>query len=198
MLEKTVILLLAYLIGSIPFGLVFSRLVSGQDIRTLGSGNIGATNVFRSVGKIWGVLTLLADLAKGAVPVVMVRIVLPGQEDFWWWVGLAAVLGHCFSLFLGCRGGKGVATALGGFLILSPKALLVGIIVFGVAAFLTRTASVGSLSAMAGILVAIPLCHGLFTTAFLVSGLIAATVVLRHQANISRLIRGEELKIRPS
>src|SRR6202140_3267399 len=116
--------IVAYLLGSIPFGLLLTKLFGGGDVRQAGSGNIGATNVARVVGPLPGILTLLLDSAKGAVAVWLAA--RSSNDSAMWMViaALAALIGHCFPVWLKFRGGKGVATAAGGFLVLSPAALL--------------------------------------------------------------------------
>ena len=180
----------AYLAGSIPFGALLARL-KGIDLRQVGSGNIGATNVARAMGKGWAVAVLAADACKGFVPVWLGRhfglsatvIALAGA---------AAIIGHMFTLFLRGRGGKGVATSLGVALALSPSAALVGFVAYAVVFAATRLSSLGSLL-------------GVWTFALLfvlreqperplialaIGG--AVLVTLRHRENIARLVRGEE------
>src|SRR4029077_7101656 len=120
----------AYLLGSIPFGLLFTRLFGGGDVRKSGSGNIGATNVARVVGPLPALLTLLFDAAKGAVPVWLAARLTSESATWMMIAAVAALLGHCFPVWLKFRGGKGVATAAGAFLVLCPPAFLGSIILF--------------------------------------------------------------------
>jgi acyl phosphate:glycerol-3-phosphate acyltransferase len=156
-------ILLAYLLGSIPSAWLAGTWVKGIDIRRHGSGNMGATNVFRVLGPGPGVAVLLADVAKGAAAVLLLPQLAPQGPLVWWqdsgalaasawWpclLGLAAVLGHSYTIFLGFKGGKGVATSLGVFLALAPFATLVALAVFGVIFWATRMVSAGSLAAAA-------------------------------------------------
>jgi glycerol-3-phosphate acyltransferase PlsY len=186
------LVLAAIVIGSIPFGLLLAR-SRGIDLRTIGSGNIGASNVARALGRRWGVVVLLLDAAKGLAPVIAARLL---GLSAWWQavVGLAAVCGHNFSIFLRGRGGKGVATSLGVALGLAPAAAGAAFAVYAALFAALRICSVGS---MAGA-VAFPL----FMLAFgedappqLAFGVAAAVlIIVRHRANIRRLLRGEELK----
>ena len=188
------LVLAAYLAGSVPFGLLVGR-ARGIDVRRHGSGNIGATNVARALGKGWGLLVLLLDLAKGWAPVFAAsRLLGHGEPHRPWWIAatlLAAVLGHVFPVFLRFRGGKGVATALGVILAVSPWAALVGIGSYLALYLLTRISSVGSLGGTAAAvgaawLLAVPPPVG----AALV--LVALVILWRHRENLGRLRRGEE------
>ncbi|SNB55344.1 acyl-phosphate glycerol-3-phosphate acyltransferase [Arboricoccus pini] len=181
----------AYLIGSIPFGFLITRLAGAGDIRTIGSGNIGATNVLRTGRKSLALLTLLADLLKGAVP-VWVAFGLLGPE-----AGLAAgaatVLGHCFPVWLSFKGGKGVATAAGVILALTPLVLVPILAVFIIVVWLTRYVSLGSMLAAAlAPIVALLLGHE--GPALLFLGL-ALLIVAKHGPNLGRLIGGTESKV---
>jgi glycerol-3-phosphate acyltransferase PlsY len=183
----------AYLIGSIPTGLILGK-ACGVDVRSEGSGNIGATNLYRTVGWKIGVLTLIGDCLKGFIPVMVVKYsMLP--SDYAVWVGLAAFCGHVFSVFLKFKGGKGVATALGVFLALTPLALAVAVGIFVVLMFVWRYVSLGSIGAAAVIPVAVALLGGgrLLT---LVTLVIALIVILRHHENIRRLLAGTESKFK--
>jgi len=187
------LLLVAYLVGSIPFGLLLARTM-GVDVRRAGSGNIGATNVARLAGRKLGVLTLLADMAKGAIPMLLAGVILGGGDGSRSWVilcGLSAFLGHLFPLYLGFRGGKGVATALGVFLVMQPLAALFCLAVFIVTVKISGYVSLGSLSAAALMPFFVWLLRGEpFTLA--VATVMALLIWLRHRDNIVRLRRGEE------
>jgi len=187
------ILLLAvgYGLGSIPTGILIARWQAGVDIRQHGSGNIGMTNVLRAVGKGAAVLTLVGDLAKGLVPVLLARTWLASP----WAIGLVAlatILGHLYPLFAGFRGGKGVATSLGAFMPLLPGPLLIACIVFAVCVAFRRQISLGSLAAAA----ALPLAALLWgsSLAYVLYSLITAALIwYRHRENIQRLLAGTEL-----
>src|SRR5882672_5353780 len=135
----------AYLLGSIPFGLSMGKLFGAADIRKAGSGNIGATNVARVAGPFAGILTLLLDAAKGAFAVILAAR-LSDQSSTWTMIaGLCALLGHCFPIWLGFHGGKGVATAAGVFLVLSPPAFLGAVVLFFLVVLYWRFVSLGSI-----------------------------------------------------
>lgn len=178
-----------YLIGSIPFGLLLSKFFGYGDIRKIGSGNIGATNVLRTGNKKLAALTLLLDGLKGFCAVFL----LSAPDFLQVSVGLCAIIGHCFPVWLKFKGGKGVATALGVLLAAVPYAGLAACSVWLAAAFLFK---ISSLAALLAFLVA-PLVTLIFygvTPAF-VCALITLLIFMRHRANISRLIKGEEPKI---
>ncbi|MGR0480914.1 MAG: glycerol-3-phosphate 1-O-acyltransferase PlsY [Candidatus Electronema sp. V4] len=184
----------AYLIGSIPFGLLLSRR-SGIDIRQHGSGNIGATNVSRLVGKKIGLLTLLLDAAKGFLPMLAAGLLLggddPSRDLITAFCGAAAVTGHMFPVFLRFKGGKGVATALGIFLYLAPKALLVSVAIFSAVTAPTGFVSLGSLLGAVAMLPSLyffdePLWK-LWLAAF-----VSLMIWIKHQQNIRRLLNGTE------
>ncbi|MCK6418128.1 MAG: glycerol-3-phosphate 1-O-acyltransferase PlsY [Alphaproteobacteria bacterium] len=189
-----IFLAIAYLVGSIPFGLVITRLAGHGDIRAIGSGNIGATNVLRTGDKRLALATLALDSVKGASVIAAYVIVQPGATAFaLLLVGLAALIGHCFPVWLKFKGGKGVATGLGVLLMAAPLAGLgVGLIWIVVVA-VTRLSSLAAMSAAAlcPLLVAyfygIDAAYGALAIAFL--------VLARHQANITRLLAGQEPKI---
>lgn len=185
----------AYFLGSIPWGVVFARLFSGQDIRHQGSGNIGATNVGRSIGLLPGLLTLSLDVAKGALPVflavVFSRNVTGGGDLFAGLVALAALMGHLYPCFLGFKGGKGVATAAGCFSVLAPMALAVSVVVFLAVAIVSRRVSAGSVGAAAALPPAVWLTgqSGIVTGC---AGIAALFIIFRHRENIRRIVSGAE------
>jgi glycerol-3-phosphate acyltransferase PlsY len=181
---------LGYVLGSIPFGLIFAHLSGAGDIRKIGSGNIGATNVLRT-GKKWAALaTLLCDGAKGAAAVLLARHYLPPDAEIL--AGLGAVLGHINPLWLGFKGGKGVATFLGVTLALCwPAGLLTCAVWLGAAA-LWR---ISSLSALIAVVLA-PLFLSVFTPHYLMLGILLAVIIFyMHRENIRRLVHGEEPRI---
>jgi glycerol-3-phosphate acyltransferase PlsY len=188
----------AYLLGSIPFGLLLGKLFGAADVRKAGSGNIGATNVARVAGPIAGVLTLLLDAAKGALAVFLAAR-LSEQSSTWMMIaGLCALVGHCFPIWLGFRGGKGVATAAGVFLVLSPLSFLGAALLFFLVVLYWRFVSLGSISAAA----AMPLLIYFFWAphhappyAVTFGSLAAALlIVYKHDANIQRMVQGDEPK----
>jgi glycerol-3-phosphate acyltransferase PlsY len=188
----------AYLLGSIPFGLLLGKLFGKSDVRKAGSGNIGATNVARVAGPFAGILTLLLDAAKGALAVILAAR-LSDQSSTWMMIaGLCALVGHCFPIWLGFHGGKGVATAAGVFLVLCPPAFLGAIILFILVVLYWRFVSLGSMSAAA----AMPLLIYFFWAphhappyAVTFGSLAAALlIVYKHDANIQRLVQGDEPK----
>ena len=140
---------IAYLLGSIPFGYILVRLFRREDVRQQGSGNIGATNVARSGGTKLGVVTLLLDIGKAYAAVVIARHLAPGVYDVQVAAAVAAVVGHVFPVWLGFRGGKGVATGLGSFLLIAPKCVLVAAGIFIVVVAIFRYVSLGSIVAVA-------------------------------------------------
>lgn len=183
------VIIVSYLIGSIPTGVIFGSL-AGIDVRSAGSGNIGATNVARVLGKGIGVLTLLADTAKGFLP-VFVALQLGFDHAVAASVAAAAFLGHLYPLYLKFRGGKGVATALGALLVLAPLATLILMVVFGGVVLISRIVSLGSIAAA----VAAPIVLWLLSYAMPLIGMgafLGAMVILRHRANIQRLLAGAE------
>jgi glycerol-3-phosphate acyltransferase PlsY len=203
-------LLAAYLLGSVPFGWLVSG-AGGVDIRSVGSGNIGATNVGRALGVKWGVLVFLLDAAKGflaAGPLVWVVLHLGEVPiDSLLRAGLgplcatAVFAGHVWPVYLGFRGGKGVATGAGAMLALAPWALAAGLGMWGLSLLITRYMSVASMfgaAGVAGICVARRASAGRIRQDWPLWGLtvlLALLVILRHRANIARLVRGEELKL---
>ena len=184
--------LVAFFLGSVPFGVLFARLFGKKDPREVGSGNVGATNVARAAGKVAGALTLLLDAFKGYLPVLLAWSWLK-SPDYVALVGFFAILGHCYSPFLSFRGGKGVATGLGVYLALSPLAVLMAAGVFGLVIWRWRYVSLASISAAWAMVPFIYLVqkNPLLT---LFTALIALLVTWRHRANIQRLVKGEETR----
>ena len=193
-----VIPIAAYLLGSIPFGLLLTRAFGRGDVRKVGSGNIGATNVARAAGLLAGVFTLMLDVAKGAGAVLLAEK-LSNDSASWMTVSaFAALLGHCFPIWLKFRGGKGVATATGIFLVLSPLACLAAVILFVLVVAFLRYVSLGSVSAAA----AIPLLiyflwaprHAPPLTVTLGALAAALLIIYKHRGNLQRLLEGVEPK----
>jgi glycerol-3-phosphate acyltransferase PlsY len=185
--------LFGYLLGSIPCGLVLTRLTGAPDPRKVGSGNIGATNVLRSGGKALGIITLIFDILKGLIPTLAASLILK-NISLVCLVGLLAFLGHLFPIYLKFKGGKGVATAIGVMLILMPKALLTSLICFLIVILIWRMVSLGSLLAS----VLLPLWGGLWgypKPCVILSGIIALFIIIRHKANIKRILSGTESKM---
>ncbi len=184
---------IAYLLGSIPFGYLLVRFIRHEDIRAVGSGNIGATNVLRSGAKGLGVATLLLDLLKAYAAVLVARHLAPANYDLAVGAAVAAVLGHVFPAWLRFRGGKGVASALGVFLALVPMAALVALVVFVIVVVLSRYVSLASITAaavmpVAGIALA-PERSPVVVVGFL---FLSALIIAKHHANIRRLLAGTE------
>jgi len=191
------IALFGYLLGSIPTGLILAKLFSKVDPRKLGSKNIGATNIFRTAGKALGIFTLIGDLLKGAIPVWIA--IHWGESDLWIAAsGLTPFLGHVFPIFLGFKGGKGVATALGVYLVISPIAVLIEFIIFAGIIWKWRFISLGSIACATTIPILIAFFRSDSQFYFVLSVIIAALVLYRHQSNISRLLQGTENKWKPS
>jgi len=183
----------SYLLGAVPFGLIISRM-AGVDVRLEGSRNIGATNVGRVVGKKLGALTLLCDGLKGFLPMLAAARLLPASEQKEIVVclcGALAVIGHMFSIYLGFKGGKGVATSLGVFLFLSPAATGISLAVFIAAVGLTGFVSVGSLLA-AGLIPLWLWLLGESSAVILTAAIVAALIWVKHHENIARLLQGQE------
>jgi glycerol-3-phosphate acyltransferase PlsY len=190
--------LVAYFLGSIPFGLILAKLFGGTDVRKKGSGNIGATNVARVAGPLAGILTLIFDIAKGAAAVLLAERLSNDSATWMMIAAVAALVGHCFPVWLKFKGGKGVATAAGVFLVLSPPAFLGGVILFLLVVIVWRYVSLGSISAAA----AMPLLmyflwapHHAPPLAVTFGALAAALLIIyQHRGNLQRLLEGVEPK----
>jgi glycerol-3-phosphate acyltransferase PlsY len=182
--------LLGFALGSIPFGLILTRAAGLGDVRQIGSGSIGATNVLRTGNKGLAAATVLLDAGKAAVPVLAAQALWPGTEGV---AGVAAVAGHCFTPWLGFRGGKGFASAAGALLALAWPAMLACAGVWAAVLYLSRISSVAS---MTTVVAAPAVAWGLgYPQTILPLLAIAAIVLVQHRANIGRLLRGEEPKI---
>ncbi|HKF22934.1 MAG TPA: glycerol-3-phosphate 1-O-acyltransferase PlsY [Candidatus Angelobacter sp.] len=201
-----IVAIIAYLLGSIPFGYVLVKIFRGEDIRLSGSGNIGATNVARSGAKGLGVVTLLLDALKGVAAVWIAEIMTarfmpchPGFEISCVedlrpaaTAALFAVLGHMFPVWLKFKGGKGVATALGVFVVLFPKAVLVSLAIFILVVALTRYISLGSILATIAFPIAAWFFYQTHYLSLLLVAITAALIIGKHHANIGRLLAGTE------
>lgn len=197
--------LLAYLIGSIPFSLLIARYAGGIDLRQHGSGNVGATNVARTMGAKWGILALLLDASKGMLSVGVIPLVVQLTPDMKMHQAVLgaifAVLGHMFSIWLGLKGGKGVATALGGVVFLSPWVTLCAFVAFLLTILTTRIMSLSSIIAAVVFAVTQLVIGGreLCTdqkwslAGFAIS--VPLLIIVQHRSNISRLLSGEEKKL---
>ncbi len=190
---RYILIIAAYILGSIPFGIICARLFGGVDPRTTGSRNIGATNVRRSAGKTAAACTLILDILKGALPVLTARAFgLPyGVIAI---IGSAAFLGHLYPVFLGFKGGKGVATACGVMFVISPIATAIALCIFIIVVALKKYVSLASIAAA----LSMPLSLYLLRTPGDYIGLglfIAFFIILKHKANIIRLLSGVENKI---
>jgi len=182
----------SYLLGSISFGALVARL-KGVDLRSVGSGNIGATNVLRTMGKVPALITLLGDLLKGSASVALARLLGVG-ELYEGLSGLASVVGHNYPVFLGFRGGKGVATSIGVVLIYMPLAGILTIALWLGTAIITRYSSLGALVAFGCLPLSAYLIGG-SKTKIALSVIITIMLFFRHRENIKRLIDGTESKI---
>ncbi len=182
--------MLGFLAGSVPFGLILTRAAGLGDVRSIGSGSIGATNVLRTGNKGLAAATVLLDAAKGAVPVLIAAEFWPGTEAI---AAVAAVAGHCFTPWLRFKGGKGFATAAGVLLALAWPVMLICAAIWAATLVVSRTSSVSSMVTV----VAAPLVAWLLGYPAIIAALvaIAAIVLIKHRANIGRLMRGEEPRI---
>jgi glycerol-3-phosphate acyltransferase PlsY len=200
---ELVFVLAAYLLGSIPFGYLFVKYVftEGEDVRTVGSGGIGATNVARRAGVKAGLITYILDVAKGIAAVMLMRLV---AHDDYRWIGaaaIAAIVGHILPVFLRFRGGKGVATGVGVYLALAPYSVLTTLVLWVLIVYRTKYVSLGSIIATAAVPIWTLIYYGiLFPSRHLAAMLVVAVVgcaliVARHQQNIRRLIKGTENRI---
>jgi glycerol-3-phosphate acyltransferase PlsY len=185
------VLALAYLAGSLPFSFLVARAFGVKDVRRVGSGNVGATNVLRSAGRAAGLLAFLLDAGKGAAASLAAARLAPSDAALPAWAALAAVVGHMYPVWLRFQGGKGVATGLGAFAPLAPRAALAAVVAFAAVAWVTRYVSLGS---VAGALALVLLAWLLGGPAPVVgSALVAAgLIVLRHRSNLKRILGGTE------
>ena len=187
-----VFLLIAYISGSIPFAFIIYYLRTGEDIRKKGSGNPGGSNVLREAGFFYGILTTILDISKSFIPVLIAKKYF-GISNELFFIWLAVVVGHMFSIFLLFKGGKGVATTVGGILAIDYRIFLIFFATFLLIIFISRIASVSSLTASLSLI----LSHLYFyKTNFILPVLIIVTLIFfKHRANIKRLIKGEERRL---
>jgi glycerol-3-phosphate acyltransferase PlsY len=197
-----------YLLGSLPFSYLVARYVSGEDIRTQGSGNVGATNVARTHGKLPGLLALTLDLAKGWFAIWLARYILAQPSWPWpftgtggpetsraFWLGLAAlvaVVAHVFPVWLGFKGGKGVATAAGVFLGLNPPSMLFAVVIFLVVALATHYVSLGSVASAASMPPVLSYVFHEPKWILIFSAAISLLIIVKHQSNLRRILGGSE------
>jgi glycerol-3-phosphate acyltransferase PlsY len=200
-------ILMNYLIGSIPFAYIIPKKISGKDIRMIGSGNVGATNVYRAIGPIWGVVVFLLDMLKGYVAAYLSTLIITKEqftiklsgfsvnhEIILLSVVLWSVIGHVFPIFLGFRGGKGVSTSCGVFICLIPRAMEVTMVIWIIVTSISRYVSLGSMIGA----IFFPILVYLFGGSKIMMGfslLIALFIILTHIGNIKRIISGQELRI---
>ncbi len=180
-----VLVLLGFGAGAIPFGVIIARRLAGVDIQAHGSGNIGATNVARVLGLVPGLVVLVLDAAKGALPTAL-ALGCTGQLATALATGAAAILGHCFSPFLGFRGGKGVATALGVFAVVTPRLTALAVLVFALVVAVTRVPALGSLTAVATLAAILIVLREPALATFAVGTLVL--LVYTHRANLAKLL----------
>jgi len=198
---KIIVLIVAsYMIGSIPFGLVLSKCFTGKDIRKMGSGNIGATNVLRSAGPSLGILTLALDIFKGFLVLKFLQVqgiyLAEGYplDVILLIAGLSVFCGHVYSIFLKFKGGKGVAVALGVFLAINPLIALIGIGIFVLTVAVFRYVSLGSIMGTFSVVIASIVDKNTLSEIALAS-MIALIVIYRHKSNIKRMLEGSENKL---
>lgn len=198
MIKYIVLTLLAYFCGSIPSGVWIGKSVKGIDIRTVGSKNSGATNAYRILGAKCGIATLICDALKGYMP-LFIASHFDISSKYIVFLGMVAIFGHSMSCFLDFKGGKGVATSLGVFLFLAPKAIFVAFLGFAIVVYFTRYVSLSSITGaiiMPLMTLILPAKEGVDkTTLVILSFIIGAFVIYKHKTNISRLLNGTESKI---
>ena len=187
---------IAYVLGAIPFGYLLTRITTGKDVRSEGSGNIGATNVLRTAGRWPAIATMVLDMAKGYAAVWIAANLTDGSAAWSADAALAVMVGHAFPIFLGFKGGKAVATFTGAFLYLTPIAALAGILVFVITVVVTRYISAGSILAAATFPIGVWLIDHASLNVVLAALIAAAIVVYRHKDNVQRIRAGKESAFR--
>jgi glycerol-3-phosphate acyltransferase PlsY len=193
MAENILLLIIAFFLGSIPFGIIVAK-IKGVDLKKVGSGNIGATNVLRSLGKWPAVLTLLGDILKGTIAVAIGRFLGAGPV-YEGLIGLSAILGHNFSIFLGFRGGKGVATSFGVLFIYTPQVAIITVIMWIIIVVLTKYSSLGAIVSFGLLPVNVAVFDPHYREKLFIIVLITILILMRHNDNVRRLIKGTERKI---
>jgi glycerol-3-phosphate acyltransferase PlsY len=194
MLHPLLLLLGAYLLGSLPFSFLVARLFGVKDVRSVGSGNVGATNVMRSAGKAAGILAFVLDASKGAAAALLARGLFGEASAFVPAAAAAAVVGHMYPVWLGFRGGKGVATGAGAFLPIAPAATLVGLVTFTATLAATRYVSAASVTAAVALAAATFLTGRTAATCWTALA-IALFIVFKHRTNLRRLAAGTENRL---
>jgi glycerol-3-phosphate acyltransferase PlsY len=192
-MKEFLLCLFSFLFGSIPFGFLICKYRLGIDIRKVGSGNIGTTNVIRVAGPIWGIIVLILDASKGLIPVLIAKS-LHFPPLFIVLAGILSILGHIFSPFVGLRGGRGVATGLGVVIGIAPIVAFILFLTWAIVVLLTRYVSLASLTA-AFLFPIIMAIYKYPLPFFLLSIAVSILVIVRHKPNLERLLRGEEHKI---
>jgi glycerol-3-phosphate acyltransferase PlsY len=185
----------AYMIGSIPFSFLVAKAFGVRDVRRVGSGNVGATNVLRSAGRTAGVVAFLLDAGKGAVAAVLAMRLAPEEPRLAPLAAILAVVGHMYPVWLRFEGGKGAATGLGAFAPLVPEAAAGAVVVFGLVAALTRFVSLGSIAGAFALVLLAYAGRGASPTVVAAS-VTAALVVLRHRSNLRRIVAGTERRLK--
>ena len=183
---------IAYLIGGIPFGYLLVRMKTGEDVRAMGSGNIGATNVLRTTGRAAAIVTLVLDMAKGSVAVWLAGKLTHDSPGAMSLAALAVMAGHAYPVFLKFQGGKAVASFIGAFLVLTPIPLLAALVLFVIVVAATRHISLGSITAAGSLPLAVYLIQHPPVPVLLASLIAGAFVIYRHASNIQRLRTGTE------
>lgn len=199
LLLRILLVVVAYLAGSIPFGVIAARLSGGTDPRSVGSGRTGGTNALRALGRKWAAFVVTGDLAKGALPVLLARITTGGDATVEVLVAAAAVIGSARSIFLGFHGGRGVGTGVGTMLVIQPVAVVLAAPVFFLAILITRYVSLGSLLGSAAMFPAMLLiwavAQGWVPPAYLLWAAVGPVLIwIAHADNIERLLKGQERK----
>jgi glycerol-3-phosphate acyltransferase PlsY len=197
----SIILIIAYLLGSIPTSYLMGRILKKIDIRKFGSGNIGATNAFRVLGVKVGILTLIIDVAKGFFAIQLGKYILENPDDlFLIFIGLAVILGHIFTIFLKFKGGKGVATSAGVFIALIPIPVFITLVVFILTVWISKYVSLGSLLAALTLFITeliININNSFAEIEILILiFIITVFIIIRHRENIKRILKGNENKIK--
>lgn len=194
-MANVICVIIAYLLGSIETSVLLSKLFKFPDPRTKGSHNAGATNVLRTAGKNQALMTLIGDVLKGVLAVI-IAVIIHAQPFFWAFAALAAVIGHVFPCFFEFKGGKGVATAIGGLLILSPFVAVLLAVIWLVIVFVTRYVSLASIIAVAAAPLFILIFSSLRMSFFFPVLLMAGLIIWKHKDNIRRLRSGTESKVK--